>query len=328
MRKLLALLVVLLVLAGCAAVASPSAQQQYNYTAISLPPLHMAVNPTDEFMAQFNNTHEHHCRNVSQNISNTFASTLVFWTDEPLHDFAYARHTHWRGRGERFFFWFSPRFAMAEFLPGDAFVLQGRFIYANQMSYPGVGFAFYNQAGEQQHVVFHVNPYGNVPYVSMRFVEYALPNWPWCDICGVYCQKAYELAHRPSTEPLHLCTNSSDEFLQTFSTVHVLTHEPDEFTPPLVLWTDEPVRNVSFITTGWHEDSGGAYAAQTLLTLPLLHPGEALVLHVAVSHSTPWQGIAFVDTNGVQHHMHIAKSWAGGCIPSIGLHPFVNTPQH
>jgi len=93
-----------------------------------------------------------------------------------------------------------------------------------------------------------------------------------------------------------------------------------------VFWADEPLRDVSYISLGWPEAGGGPYAGQMLLNLPQLLPGEALVLHVGVSHSTPWQGLAFLDAGGVQRHMVISRSWAGGCIPHIGLSPFENNP--
>jgi len=152
------------------------------------------------------------------------------------------------------------------------------------------------------------------------------PEMIWCDACDEMCALAVHRLDSPSTAPMHFAYDPTDEFLATFESVHTFTHEPNRYTPTLVLWTDAPVLNLSFISLGWHRNRPGFYENDSLFTLEELLPGEALVLEVRISHGGPWEGIAFVDETGAQRHMTIGKSWAGGCIPFIGLHPFENNP--
>jgi len=170
------------------------------------------------------------------------------------------------------------------------------------------------------------------------------PEYELCSICGEHYVHE-EL--RAQTPPLHIheiqlewpLVESSeaahvetvDAFLNDFDTVHTVTYIQwdTEWYASLVIWSDEPLRNVSFLSLGFDyaEERPYFYTRAELLTVDELLPNDALLLNVAFEHYlVPRGGLIFTDENGVERRMFISESMRGGCFPQFHLLPY-DTPD-
>jgi hypothetical protein len=98
------------------------------------------------------------------------------------------------------------------------------------------------------------------------------------------------------------------------------TEHPDS----LVIRTDEPLRNVMFVSLGHDfsdlENEIFFYTEEIIYTVDELLPGDALLLNVAFAHYLiPRGGLIFTDESGEQKSMIISESMRGGCFPRYEL---------
>jgi hypothetical protein len=139
---------------------------------------------------------------------------------------------------------------------------------------------------------------------------------------------------RTPTPPLHIRETWGevlvDEFFTDFETIYETTfiQWDTESYSSLIIWTDNPLRDVMFVSLGSYYHSGnmvnGAYfyTDEILYTVDEFLPGDALVLNVAFVHyNIPRGGLVFTDENGIQKSMVISESMRGGCFPQFSLIP-------
>ena len=132
---------------------------------------------------------------------------------------------------------------------------------------------------------------------------------------------------RTPTPPLTLHDiNPDEEFLRQFDRVHTYTHlgwSFDWYYMTLVLTTDRPLHDFSFMSVGWYmPDAGGIflYEGNAVYTVVEFNPGEVFVLNAAFDHYLiPRGGIAFTDADGTRRGFAIQESMAGGCFPWVLL---------
>ena len=157
-----------------------------------------------------------------------------------------------------------------------------------------------------------------------------------CPICGEHYVNE-EL--RSPTPPLHIqewhmyeggeeaYIEAINTFLSDFETVHTascIQWDTEQYSS-LVVWTDVPLRNVSFLSLGYGytKDQEYFYTKETLLTVDELLPRDALLLNVAfLSDIFPGGGLVFTDESGVEKRMFISESLRGGCFPQYFLLPY------
>ena len=129
---------------------------------------------------------------------------------------------------------------------------------------------------------------------------------------------------RQPTPPLNILdAGVDDKFLSAFETVHTVTYlqwEAD-WHHTLAFWPDEPLRDFSFLSLGFH-DTGERmyfYTREVLLTVEELLPTDTVVLNVLFFHYLiPRGGLVFTDENGVQRRMLVVdQSVVGGCSQCI-----------
>jgi len=133
--------------------------------------------------------------------------------------------------------------------------------------------------------------------------------------CGI--SLASDVARAP-TPPINIHDLANDEFLDTFDHLHFFEYADWEtdWRNRLVIWTDEPVQEMSFVTLGFAHvvSQFYHYTADEHFTISQLAPGEAFVLDVAFAHYLiPGGGLRFVDAMGELRHMMIIESMAGIC---------------
>jgi len=110
-------------------------------------------------------------------------------------------------------------------------------------------------------------------------------------------------------------------FMYQFETVHAATflQWESEFPATLVIWSDEPLYNFSFVSVD-HNAICCAYVREVLLTVDKLYPSDAVALTVAFSHYLfPRAGIVFTDASGVRHRMYLRQDMMGECGPGYYL---------
>jgi len=145
-----------------------------------------------------------------------------------------------------------------------------------------------------------------------------------CD-CGMFF--AEDLL-RFRTPPISMVEEPTDEFLANFATVHHFTYNqqyPHPYTYRIVFYTDEPVRDFSFISLShaWVLGQLYYYTWEELYTIDELLPGDAFVLDVLFFHYLISQGgVAFTAANGERRHIRIIESMAGGCMSGVLLSYF------
>lgn len=113
---------------------------------VSAAPLHIAEDPTDEFMAQFNSTHTLAFPMFETGVHHN----LVFWTDELLHDFSFVGIYPGFISGQAPYV-ANTHFTIDELLPGEAFLLQN---WVGPYQFPVAGFTFIDQTSKQRDLYF------------------------------------------------------------------------------------------------------------------------------------------------------------------------------
>ena len=146
--------------------------------------------------------------------------------------------------------------------------------------------------------------------------------------CG--CGEAYvhEVTH-PLTPPININERDGhdDEFLAQFDYIHYFEYAEThlDWRNRLVFWTDEPLRDLSFISIGWATIAQRSYyyTLETHFTIDEFLPGEAFMLDVVFFHYlVPRGGLSFIDSNGERQFMGLAESMRGGCWPGFLLFHF------
>ncbi|MCL2377099.1 MAG: hypothetical protein FWC76_06865 [Defluviitaleaceae bacterium] len=135
------------------------------------------------------------------------------------------------------------------------------------------------------------------------------------------CECGLSYAHdvaRPPTPPINIIDHVDDEFLEQFDRIHHFDFaEADiEWRNRIVFWTDEPLRDLSFITLGHTHMATRRYyyTREVPFAIDKLLPGEAFVLDVLFFHYLiPRGGLSFIDEAGQQQFMGIFESMAGIC---------------
>jgi len=163
----------------------------------------------------------------------------------------------------------------------------------------------------------------------------ANPDWPWCEDCGGPCYYAELMKGWPSTAPMHIEENPTDEFIAQFSNTHDFVFGPlpewvDEHRV-IVVWADEPLRDFSLVGLypNWISGGEGIHATDTQYVVEQLLPGEAFVLHDWFGpYQYPTAGFTFIDEAGIQRYMSIVQCQIGGCAPALRLNYFDNTPPN
>lgn len=333
-KRLFIVALSMVLLAGCAAVVEPSdyaTHTTYEYTTVPLmldpvsqPPLNMAGNPTSEFMAQFNTVHEFALEgDMWSNI------TVLFWADEPLRDVSLFSYRLRHNLAEGKFFRYDTLFTIDELLPSEAFVLQ-------HQARAILGLSFVDKNGEQQYVHLEFeHPGGNLTSLDMYFLTFVLPDWPWCDHCDDYCYENYLYSALPPT-PLNVVYAPTDEFMAQFENTQTITFErpsffQEDYTRIMAFWTDEPLREFSYvgIYPNWMSGGEGISVRETRYIIGDFAPGEALVfVDWYAPYQHPTAGFAFINQNGEQRYIYISQSMIGGCFPSITFIYFQNTPPN
>ena len=183
--------------------------------------------------------------------------------------------------------------------------------------------------------VYFVNDIEEVEEVEifeiMHEEESEVDLWPYEDAyercnCGEYY--AHEVGHYP-TPPININERDGhdDEFLAQFDYIHYFefaeTHL--DWRNRLVITTEEPLRDLSFISIGWATIAQRSYyyTTETHFTIDEFLPGEAFMLDVVFFHYlVPRGGLTFIDSNGERQFMGLAESMRGGCWPHFLLFPF------
>ena len=93
----------------------------------------------------------------------------------------------------------------------------------------------------------------------------------------------------------------------------------------LILWTDEPLRDVRFLALGLDGEGEemSFYTRELLHSITTLNPGESIALNVSFLHYLiPRFGITFLDESGEITRVFVRESMRGGCFPllTLGLH--------
>jgi len=137
--------------------------------------------------------------------------------------------------------------------------------------------------------------------------------------CECGASYAHEVA-RPPTPPININERDGHDynFLATFDDIYLFSFadRDTDWRSRLVFWTDEPLRDVSFISLGFAEFAGRwyHYVQEVPFTISELLPGKAFVLDVNFAHYLiPRGGLRFVDGSGELRHMLIIESMAGTC---------------
>jgi len=121
------------------------------------------------------------------------------------------------------------------------------------------------------------------------------------------------------------------DFLDTFEIVYTTTYLQweTEFYSTLAFWSDEPLREFTFLSLGFNGDSErmSFYTQEVLLTIDELLPTDVVVLNVAFIHYLiPRGGITFIDESGTQWRIFIQDvSVRGGC--ELCFHSFILNPH-
>jgi len=155
----------------------------------------------------------------------------------------------------------------------------------------------------------------------------------WCD-CGETLREV--VVH--SSPPLCLLPFSFfgdgkfiSEVVGSFDAVHEFAYlqwEAD-WHHSLIIWADATVRDLSFVSLGFNDRVEQPYffVLETLRTIDVLSPGDAIVFNVAFSHYLiPHVGLAFTDENGVYRRMYIAENMDSEN-PCVCFHRFVLLPH-
>jgi hypothetical protein len=156
-------------------------------------------------------------------------------------------------------------------------------------------------------------------------------NYELCH-CG---EHYFEEVLRPPTPPLHIHEMPGSfpnlELLAEFEIIYEITFVQwdTEIYDSLVIWTDEPIKNVMFVSLGSDDslDETYFYAEEILHTVDELLPGDALLLSVAFQHYLiPRGGFLFTDGKKKKKSMVISESMRGGCFPRYSLSPYEIEP--
>jgi len=141
-----------------------------------------------------------------------------------------------------------------------------------------------------------------------------------------YCGMTYlhEAGRRP-TPPLNIEENGIDtEFLNTFETIHAVTHlawETDWYST-LAFWSDVPLFDFSFVSLCLEVDDDPYraafytfYTTEVLFAIDKLMPSDVIVMDVSLSHYLiPEVGFMFTDENNLHVRMFLRDaSVRGGC---------------
>ena len=117
-------------------------------------------------------------------------------------------------------------------------------------------------------------------------------------------------------------------FVWRFENIHMVTYTQFEtdWYGTIILWTDEPLRDFSFVSldvAGHDWDEDGQLVIDTrevILTIPKLLPTDVVVLNIAFAHYLlPHGAIIFTDEHGIRKRMFIQESMRGGCFPLYHL---------
>ena len=121
------------------------------------------------------------------------------------------------------------------------------------------------------------------------------------------------------------------DFLDIFETIHTTTYLQweTEFYSTLAFWSDEPLRNFTFLSLGFNEynERMSFYTQEVPLTIEELLPTDVIILNVAFIHYLiPRGGITFKDESGMQWRIFIQDvSVRGGC--ELCFHSFILSPH-
>jgi len=141
---------------------------------------------------------------------------------------------------------------------------------------------------------------------------------------------------RHPTPPLNLREGYEvgDGFLEDFARVHEASYFQFELDGwegnRLYFWTDEPLRDVRFVSLNFDLDwldGEDEYDTQTrysvfnvILALDSLQVNEVVALNVAFAHYLlPHGGVIFTDQDGNEQRMFLLESMRGGCYPGFLL---------
>ncbi|MCL2387386.1 MAG: M15 family metallopeptidase [Defluviitaleaceae bacterium] len=145
--------------------------------------------------------------------------------------------------------------------------------------------------------------------------------------CGLFY--ARDTIRQPTTPPIMIEESPTEEFLSQFENIYNFTHieciccQHDGRYDQIIIWTEAPIRDFSFVSLGHTWLLGPMYyfyTAETLFTINNFAQGDAFLLNVNFFHYLiPRGGLVFTDENGNRRHMLIQESMEGGCHPRYGL---------
>jgi hypothetical protein len=120
------------------------------------------------------------------------------------------------------------------------------------------------------------------------------------------------------------------DFVRDFENIYTITHNEypfDWYTDALILWSDAPLRDFSFVVIDFWEgnsvEEGWTIRTTKIpFTIDELLPTDVVVINVAFSHYLrPHAAVIFADETGLQTRMFIEQSMEDRCYPAYYLWP-------